>query len=131
MDRQNIPVHHMHMVKVIPRFRRPTLRRTFIRAWRLHRDLTLEQLADRLTEAHSVPMTHASLSRIERGMQPYSQPILEALAEELTGGDVASLLMRSPDDPEGLWSIWDQAEPAQRQQIVAVAQALTRKAGAV
>jgi transcriptional regulator with XRE-family HTH domain len=53
----------------------------FIREWRKHRNLSLRRLADRLNDpADPEPfISDASLSRIERGLQPYSQPILEAL----------------------------------------------------
>ena len=40
--------------------------------------------------------------------------------------DVASLLMRNPAQAEAIWSIWDQAKPAEREQIIAIAQALKR-----
>ena len=90
--------------------RQKSRQKTYLRAWRLHRGLTLEQLAER------VGITHASLSRIERGHQEYKQSLLEALAAELSI-DTASLLMRDPSDPEAIWSIWDQAEPAERRQL--------------
>lgn len=106
--------------KVVPRFRKPSpYRATYLRQWREHRGLTLEQLAER------VGTTHATLSRVERGMTPYSQPMLEALAEELTT-DPASLLMRDPSDPEGIWSIWDNAEPGERSLIVDLARTVTK-----
>jgi transcriptional regulator with XRE-family HTH domain len=108
--------------QVKPRFKRKTYRRTFIRQWRKHRNLTLAQLADR------VGTTHATLSRIERGIQPYNQPLLEAIADAL-GTDPASLLMRNPEDPEGIWTLLDNAEPALRRQLVAIAQTLLRKTG--
>jgi transcriptional regulator with XRE-family HTH domain len=105
--------------KVTPRFRKPQYRRTFIREWRQHRNKTLQQLAE------AVGTTHASLSRLERGKQPYSQALLEALAEALQT-DVASLLMRDPSDPEAIWSVWDQAKPGVRRQIVEIARTLTK-----
>jgi transcriptional regulator with XRE-family HTH domain len=71
-------------------------------------------------------MTHASLSRIERGRQPYSQRILEAIADELTGGDVASLLIRDPTDPNALWSIWERAKPGERAMIVDIAKTIVK-----
>ena len=71
-------------------------------------------------------MTHASLSRIERGRQPYSQAILEALSDELTNGDTASLLMRNPTDPEGIWSVWDKAKPGERKMIVDIAKTIIK-----
>jgi transcriptional regulator with XRE-family HTH domain len=111
----------MHMAKrVLGRFRGAKRhRRTFIREWRQSRGLTLQQLANR------IGITHASLSRIERGLQPYSQPLLEALADALQT-EPASLLMRNPTDPEGIWSIWDQAKPGERRQIVEIAKTLIR-----
>ena len=87
---------------------------TYIRQWREHRGLSLERLADRLGT------TKASLSRIERGLQPYSQPMLEALAAALMC-EPADLLMRDPTDPEGIWSIWDSLEPPAREQVTEIA----------
>lgn len=113
----NRVVHPMYMA-VRPR---PHYRRTFIRQWRENRGLTLEQLAERLET------THATLSRIERGLQPYSQALLEAISEALQT-DVASLLMRDPTDPEGMWSVWDQAQPGERRQIVEIAKTLIKTA---
>jgi transcriptional regulator with XRE-family HTH domain len=105
--------------KVTPRFRKPPYGRTFIREWRQHRNKTLQQLAD------AIEMTHASLSRVERGRQPYNQSMLEAIASALQT-DVASLLMRNPSDPEAIWSIWEQAKPGVRRQIVEIARTLTK-----
>lgn len=96
---------------------RKQYRRTYIRQWRAHRGLTLEQLADR------VEMSTSALSYLERGQSAYTQETLERLAEALQT-DPASLLMRDPSDPEAIWSIWDNASQAERQQIVSVAEAL-------
>lgn len=110
----------MHMTrKVRPRFRQPQYRRTFLREWREYRRRTLEEAAE------AADITHASLSRIERGLQPYSQAILEALAEYYAT-DVPSLLIRNPADPEGIWSIWENAKPGERRQIVELAKTLIR-----
>ena len=116
-------MHHLYMAKrVLGRFRGATRhRRTFIREWRQSRGLTLEQVANR------IGITHASLSRIERGLQPYSQPLLEAIADVLQT-EPASLLMRDPTDPEGIWSIWDQAKPGERRRIVEIAKTLIKTA---
>lgn len=125
-------VHPVYMPpqKSRPRPKKPLPKKNFIRQWRLKiPGLTLEKLADRLATAHDLSITHASLSRIERGIQPYSQPILEALAAELTKGDVASLLIRNPDDPEGIWSLWDRAEPAERNMIVDLARTVIKGTG--
>jgi transcriptional regulator with XRE-family HTH domain len=93
-------------------------RRTFIREWRLHRGLTLEQLADR------VEMTASHLSMLERGQRGYAQSTLEQIAHALQT-DPASLLMRQPGDDE-MWSLWDEAKPGVRRQITEIAKTLTR-----
>ena len=95
--------------------------KTFLREWRNKAGKTLEAVAEHLH------MSHSQLSRIERGKQPYNQELLEALAD-LYMCDVVDLLIRDPSDPNGMWSIWDQATPAQRLQIVAVADALLKQA---
>jgi transcriptional regulator with XRE-family HTH domain len=92
-------------------------RKTYLRAWRKKTGRTLEQVAEYLH------MTHGQLSKIERGLQPYNQALLEALAE-LYMCEPADLIMRDPEDPEGIWSIWDQALPGDRQKIVQIAKAL-------
>jgi transcriptional regulator with XRE-family HTH domain len=94
-------------------------RRTFIREWRQFRNLTLEQLADRLD------MTASHLSMLERGQRGYAQDTLEAVAEALQT-DAASLLVRNPADPEAIWSVWEQAKPGERRQIVEIAKTLIR-----
>lgn len=96
--------------------------RHFLRAWRRHRGKTLEQVAEHLH------MSHSQLSRIERLEQPYNQELLEALAD-LYMCDVVDLLIRDPLDPEGMWTLWDRAKPAERQRIRAVADALLRETG--
>lgn len=90
-----------------------------MREWRKHNNKTLAAVAEFLH------MSHSQLSRIERGEQPYNQELLEALAE-LYMCDIVDLLIRDPTDPEGMWTIWEQAKPAQRAQIRSVAEALVR-----
>lgn len=97
-------------------------RKTYIRQWREHRNLTQDALAERLE------MSKAQLSRIETGNQPYTQDFLEACAAALQT-DPASLIMRDPSDEEAPWSIWDQAKPGERKQMIDVMKALVgRKA---
>lgn len=126
--RPEIPVHAAYMArgKKTADRKEPVYRPNFIRAWREHRDISLEELAAKLKAHHGIKTTHASLSRIERGKQPYSQPILEALAEELSNGDVAALLQRDPEDAEQIWGIWDKAKPEERSMIVELARTLTK-----
>ena len=51
------------------------LRPTYLRAWRLFRGLTQEQAAER------VNLSYTTLGKIERGLVPYSQSLLESAAE--------------------------------------------------
>jgi transcriptional regulator with XRE-family HTH domain len=99
--------------------------RHYIREWRKFRRMTLEALASRVGEKIG-GFTHASLSRIERGLQPYSQPILEAIADALRT-DPASLMMRDPTDPDAIWSVWEQAKPGEREVIVDMAASYLRR----
>jgi transcriptional regulator with XRE-family HTH domain len=92
---------------------------TFIRAWRQSKNMSLEQLAAR------IPMDKGNLSKVERGILPYNQEMLERIADAL-GTDPASLLMRDPSDPEGIWNIWDRAQPGTKRQIARVAETLLR-----
>lgn len=127
-------LHPVYMSKKVrPRFKKSVdLPRNFFRAWRESpknkpgRKITLEEMVERLKEVHGISITHASLSRIERRRQPWGGGLLKALAAELTGGDEASLIMRSPDDPEGMWSIWDKASPGQRAMIVDLAKTVMK-----
>lgn len=60
-------------------------RKNYIREWRTKRNLSLRKLADRLeTEpGGKLVISHASISRIEQGKQPWSEDILVALSEAL------------------------------------------------
>lgn len=71
---------------------------TYIRHWRKKRGYSLDDMVGRL-EVLGVETTGASLSRIERGLQPYSQDILEAIAQSL-GVTAAQLLEHNPDMPQ-------------------------------
>jgi len=94
-------------------------RRTFIREWRIFRGLNQDQLAERLD------MTPSYVSMLERGQRGYTQETLEAIAEALRT-DAASLLMRNPEDPDAIWSVWEQAKPGQQRQIVEIAKTLIK-----
>lgn len=91
----------------------------FIRAWRVYRSLTQEQLAERLG------MTAATLSRIERGLLPYTQDNLEFMADILQCTP-ADLLSRDPSDGENPEQLWGDLKPPQRRQAVEVIKALKR-----
>lgn len=114
------------------RAKRPKYQRTFIKQWRDYRDgMTQEQLAERVTNymvehGTGAGYTHASIGRLERGLMPYSQPVLEALAHSL-GTDPASLLIRDPNDQAGIWTLWEEALPDQRETITEHAEVVLRK----
>lgn len=93
--------------------------RHYIREWRKHRGLTQDQLAER------IGINRAYLSKIESGKRRYDQPFLEA-ASEVLNCQVADLIIRNPSDPDGIWSIWEQLQPAQRTQVVEIAKTLKR-----
>lgn len=96
--------------------------RTFVRQWRLHRRLTLEQLAERIGS------TDASVSRIERGLQPYTQQTLEALAKALDCTP-ADLIQRDPGTPAPIWEIWSLIPESEQERATEVLRALAKKTG--
>jgi transcriptional regulator with XRE-family HTH domain len=59
----------------------------FVHEWRKYRDLTQEELAER------VGLTSGAISQLENGIIAYKQPTLEALAEALgcEPGDILSV----------------------------------------
>lgn len=77
---------------------KPLYRRTYIREWRKKRNLSLRRLAERLeqTPGGDLMLSHVSIGRIERGVQPYSQANLEAIADAL-GVSAATLLEVNPE----------------------------------
>jgi transcriptional regulator with XRE-family HTH domain len=99
---------------------------TYIRAWRKHRGFTIDQLVGRLAEL-SVDTTGASISRIERGAQPYSQDILEAIAAALDVA-VADLIENNPDVPDAeVIDIWRHLDDGEKRQAEAVLRAMFEK----
>jgi transcriptional regulator with XRE-family HTH domain len=92
----------------------------YLRQWRKHRGLTQDRLAERLGTSKGY------ISDLERGVRRYNQDLLEALAEALSC-EPADLLMRDPTQQDAMWSIWEVAKPAERQQLVAIATAIVGK----
>lgn len=93
--------------------------RHYIREWRKFRELTQDQLAER------IGITKSYLSKIETGKKRYDQPFLEAAAVALRC-EPADLIIRDPMDPEGIWSVWDSLKPVERAQVVEIAKTLKR-----
>ncbi len=103
------------------RFQKPGRRnRHFLSAWRRFRDLSQEQLGER------VGLSKASISRIESGKTPYTQDVLETMAIVLDT-DPASLLAQDPRDEEGVWTLIERLRrltPSARRRALAVLDAL-------
>lgn len=93
-------------------------RRLFLKEWREHRNLTQEQLADR------IGISRVMISKIERGLNPYHQAFLETAAAALMC-EPADLLVRDPSQPEPIWSIWDRIPPVEKPRAIAILRALT------
>jgi transcriptional regulator with XRE-family HTH domain len=94
----------------------------FIRSWRKHRGLTLEQLAER------IGMSHQNLGKIERYKVPYNEELLELLADALRC-ETGDIIMRDPSKSDGIWSLWETIaglNPAEARQAVEVVKALKR-----
>lgn len=89
--------------------------------------MSQERLVSRLAEM-GIEMSIAQLSRIETGVQPYTQDTLEAIADALLT-DPASLLTRNPEDEDAIWSLWDQAKPGERKMITDIAKTVTKRTG--
>ena len=116
-----LPVQNFSMAKrpgPIPKPPKPPQRRRhFVKEWRLYRKMTQEQLAER------AGMTPNNLSQLENYRQNYSAAGLDALAAVL-GCEPAHLLMVDPSKDQGMWAIWERANPDVKARIVAVATAL-------
>lgn len=126
MDRTRPGLHHAYMAKP----------RHFLRQWREFRGLSLEEVAEKVAtlseqKAAADPdmrpksMTHATLSRIERGKIPYNEHLLDLLSE-IYATDRASLIMRDPSQGDPLWSIWDSLRPVEREQLTEIAKVMRR-----
>jgi len=94
-----------------------SFRPTFIRAWREHRKLSQDELA---FEAN---VDKGNLSKLERGIYPYRQPILESIAKALKVSP-GRLIESPPDESTPLWDAVDRAPPEVRRQIAAAAEAI-------
>ena len=100
---------------------------TFLREWRKFRDLSQDRVIERLELEAEFPFSKGQLSRVERGEQPYSQDLLEALAG-IYGCDTADLLKRNPIEQasEEIWDFYDKMTATQKAQATEVVKALLK-----
>lgn len=70
-------------------------------------------------------ISHASLGRIENGEQPYSQPILEALAEALNVS-VASLIATDPTKEGQVIDLVRRLSEADKARAIAILEAMAK-----
>lgn len=99
------------------------LRRHFLKEWRLHRNLTQEQAADRME------IDRTTLGRVERRLIPYNQETLEAAAEAYSC-DPWDLLNVNPlmeGEVVDLTSILRGATAEERAEIIGFARGRVRK----
>lgn len=88
--------------------------RTFLRHWREFKNLTQEAAGDR------IGIDRTTLSKIERGLVPYDQALLERAADAY-GCEPADLIMRDPKSP--IWSLLDivrNLPEAQQKQVAGI-----------
>lgn len=105
-------------------------KKTYIKEWRERRGLSLRRLAERLeqTPGGDLMISHTSIGRIEKGQQPYSQPILEAIADAL-GVTTSMLLEVNPDKDGDVIDITlrlNKAPPELRKQAIDILHALLK-----
>lgn len=94
-------------------------RRIFLKEWRKFRGLTQEELAER------VGWSVGNVSQLEQSKQGYSQEGLEALAEVLQC-EPGQILNVDPSNDDAIWSLWERAQPGQRQTILEVAKGFVK-----
>lgn len=107
--------------------------RTHIRQWREKANLSLRDLANRMEKepGGDLVISHVSIGRIERGEQPYTQPVIEALAKALEKS-VATLIEVDPHLVKDARVIdmtdrLQKADPDKREEVLRVLDALLPK----
>lgn len=95
----------------------PPHRPTNIRRWRQKSGLSLDQLAEK------AKVDKGNLSKMERGLLPYNQEVMERVAEAL-GVTVGDLIEREPDHAPALWTTLRRASPEQQRLIERMAAAV-------
>lgn len=95
-----------------PRFKPP-----YIREWRTQQGKSLEFVAS------NVPMDKGNLSKVERGLLPYSQEMLERIADIL-GTEPGNLISRDPTKDGKVIDLVQRLNPAQLEQAQKVLSAM-------
>jgi len=110
------------MAKIARSAPKPENRRHFVKQWRKFKRLTQEQLAER------IGVTPGAISQLELGRVSYTQHMLEALADEF-GCKPGDLLNVDPTKEGALWSIWENLDLPDRNQVVEIARTFQKKTG--
>jgi transcriptional regulator with XRE-family HTH domain len=102
-----------------------TYRPQYLRHWRELRGFNLKTMARMIAEMPNVngALSKASLSRIERGLTPFTRDTLEVYAI-VCRCEPVELLTRPPPDPEGIWTVWKRLLPRERIHAIAMIEAV-------
>lgn len=110
----------------MPPVKRPPHKRakTFLREWRLFRDLSLEAVAD------MIEVDHSTLQRLEVGNSPYKQDMMEALAVVYmcSTTDLISVDPTKADSIAPVVAELRKADPRVQKQAIAVLEAFLKAA---
>ena len=102
----------------------------YLKEWRKHRRYTQDQVIDRLVilDDPLLPTTAESLSRLENGKQPYSQRIVEALAD-IYQCEPDHLIGRDPSKDGEVIDLWGRLTDSQRGIARAMLDEMAKQAG--
>lgn len=90
----------------------PYIPKLYIRDLRKEQDLSMVALLEKVA-VHGAVLTEASLSRIERALQPVDTPTLYAIAKAL-GVPPTTLLTGIKPDPQGVDQLYEKLSPRDR-----------------
>lgn len=93
--------------------------KSYLKAWRLFRDLTVEELAEK------AEMSGANVSAMENQKQGYSPESLEKLAHALKI-DTGTLLNVDPNGAGSIWPLWAAATAREREQLTIIAKTIIK-----
>ena len=99
-------------------------RRSFFKEWRIFRNLTQDEVIARL-EFLGVKFSKPSISRIENGHQPYSEPILLALSE-VYDCEPSDLIGRDPTWGQSLDAALNALPTADRARVISMVEAFLK-----